>query len=117
MTITAIVPAPNLVLGYTATAYNAGTKTTGTFTPDPSLGNMQRYINGGAHTLAPPSVGVGDALSMVIQITNNATAGGIVTSGFTKVTGDPLTTTDADDFMLYITVINAFRHLAVQALQ
>lgn len=107
----------NLTVGYTATAYDNGTKSGGTFIPDPSLGNMQRAVNGGAHTLNPPSVGVGDALTMVIQYTNNASAGAITTSGFTKVGGDALTTVNGDDFLFYITVINGLSHLNVMAMQ
>lgn len=107
----------NLTAGFTATAFNAGTKTTGTFTPDPANGNLQRYINGGAHTLAPPSTGTGNSLTMVAQMTNNGSAGALTTSGFTKVTGDSLTTTNGDDFMFHITVVNGFSHLNVVALQ
>lgn len=108
--------AANLTAGYTSTAYNAGTKSSGTFTPDPANGNLQRAVNGGAHTLAPPSVGAGDAASVVIQYTNNGSAGAITTSGFTKVTGS-FTTTNGDDFMCYCTVVNGFSHLIIQALQ
>jgi hypothetical protein len=107
----------NLTAGYTSTAYNAGTKTTGTFTPDPANGNFQRAVNGGAHTLAPPSVGGGDSASMVIQYTNNGSAGTLTTSGFTKKTGDALTTVNGDDFFFHITVSNGFSHLNVVALQ
>lgn len=109
--------AANLTAGFTATAYNAGTQSSGTYTPDPDNGNFQRAVNGGAHTLAPPSATPGDSLSMIIQYTNNASAGTITTSGFTKVSGDSLTTTNGDDFMFYITVCNGFSHLAVTALQ
>lgn len=109
--------AANLTAGFTATAYDAGTKSSGTYTPDPDNGNFQRAVNGGAHTLAPPSATPGDSLSMIIQYTNNASAGTITTSGFTKVNGDALTTTNGDDFMFYITVCNGFSHLAVTALQ
>lgn len=107
----------NLTAGFTSTAFDAGTKTTGTFTPDPDNGNLQRAINGGAHILAPPSVAPGDALTMVIQYSNNGSAGVITTSGFTKVTGDAIPTTNGLEFMFYIAVINGFSHLAVTALQ
>lgn len=107
----------NFTAGYTSTAYNAGTQTTGTLTPDPANGNLQRAVNGGAHTLAPPSVGGGDALTMVIQYTNNGSAGALTTSGFTKKTGDALTTVNGDDFLFHITVINGFSHLNVVAMQ
>lgn len=104
----------DLAVGYTSTSSDQGTKTTGTFTPTFATRNIQRYINGGAHTLAPPSSGEG---TMVIQITNNGSAGAITTSGFTIVTGDSFTTTNGHDFMCYISVVNSFSHLNVVALQ
>jgi hypothetical protein len=103
----------NFTAGYTSTPYNNGTKSSGTFTIDPTLGNFQYAINGGAHTLAPPS----SACSVLIQYTNNSSAGTITTSGFTKVTGSTITTTSGDDFMFYITRCNLLSHLHVQALQ
>lgn len=102
-----------LTAGYSATPFDAGTKSSGTFTPDEANGNLQRYINGGAHTLAPPT----NNCSIVIQVTNNGSAGAITTSGFTKVTGDTLTTTNGDDYLLFITKINGFSHLHKQLLQ
>lgn len=102
----------NLTAGFTATTYDAGTQTTGTFTPDPINGNFQRAVNGGAHTLAPPS----SDCTMIIQYTNNASAGAITTSGFTKVTGS-FTTTNGDDFFAYITKCNGFSDLTIKALQ
>ena len=102
-----------LAAGYSATPYNAGTKSSGTFTPDEANGNMQYCVNGGAFTLAPPT----NNCTLIIQITNNASAGAITTSGFTKVTGTAPTTTNGDDFLGYVTKINGFSHLAWQALQ
>lgn len=102
-----------LTKGFNATEHDAGTKTTGTFTPDPADGNFQKAVNGGAHTLAPPA----STCSIVIQYTNNASAGAITTSGFTIVTGDELTTTNGHDFMFYIVRNNGFSHLNVVALQ
>lgn len=102
-----------LDVGYTATGYSAGTKSSGTYTPDPALGNMQYATNGGAHTLAPPSANC----TMIIQYTNNGSAGTITTSGFSKVTGTAPTTTNGDDFFAFITKLNGFSHLAWQALQ
>lgn len=97
----------NLTAGFTATAYDAGTKTTGTFTLDPTQGNIQRYVNGGAHTLAPPA----SDCSMVVKVTNNASAGTITTSGFTMVSGDAPPTTNAAIAVAYVTVIDGFSHL------
>ncbi|RWF66836.1 DUF2793 domain-containing protein [Mesorhizobium sp.] len=107
----------NLTKGYTATGYSAGTKSSGTFTPDPANGNFQYATNGGAHTLAPPSTGTGDSVSLVLDYTNNGSAGAITTSGFTKVSGDAFDTTNAHKFRCYITVGNAGSHLNVVALQ
>lgn len=106
----------NLAVGYTASGYNAGTKSSGTFTPDPANGNLQYAVNGGAHTLAPPSTGTGNALTLIVQYTNNGSAGAITTSGFTKVDGS-FTTTNGHDFMCYMTVLNGFSHLNIVALQ
>ena len=105
----------NVTAGYTATADNDGTKSSGTYTPAPSGGNLKRIVNGGAFTLAAPTA-AGD-YTMVIQMTNNASAGTITVSGFSKQSGDSLTTTDGDDFFLYITKINGFTSLTVQELQ
>jgi hypothetical protein len=101
-----------LTAGFAATAYNAGTKSAGTYTPDEANGNYQYAVNGGAHTLAPPT----NTCSLVIQYTNNGSAGAVTTSGFTKVSGS-FTTTDADDFMCYITKLGTFSHLNIVALQ
>lgn len=103
----------SLSKGYSGTPYNAGTfSAAGTYTPNEANGNIQYAINGGAHTLAPPT----NNTSIVIQYTNNATAGVITTSGFTRVTGS-FTTTNGDDFMCYVTKVNGFSHLHIQALQ
>lgn len=106
----------NFTAGYSATAYNAGTKSSGTFTPSPANGNLQRAVNGGAHILAVPSVGTGDSTSVIILYTNNSSAGSITTSAYSKVDGG-FTTTDGDDFLCFITVINGFSHLNIIALQ
>lgn len=106
----------NLGAGFTSTIYDAGTKSSGTFTPDPANGNAQKAVNGGAHTLAPPSTS--NFTSICLQYTNNASAGAITTSGFTKVDGSgDLTTTDGHDFLFFITKHGSFSHLAIVALQ
>lgn len=99
--------------GFAATSFNAGTKSSGTFTPDPLNGNFQHATNGGAHTLAPPSA----TCSITIEYTNNASAGAITTSGFTFVSGDALTTTNGEKFLLFITKTQSFSHLQIQRLQ
>lgn len=98
--------------GYSSTSYDAGTKSSGTFTPDAANGNLQRAVNGGAHTLAPPSTDT----TLIVQYTNNGSAGAITTSGFTKVDGS-FTTTNGDDFLCYIARVNSFTHLNIVAMQ
>lgn len=88
----------NLTKGYTTDEFDGGTQSSGTFTPDFTDEQIQKLINGGAFTLAPPS-GNG---SCWIDITNNASAGAITTSGFTKVLGDSFTTTNTDKFSCHI---------------
>ncbi len=102
-----------LTAGFAATIYDAGDQTTGTFTPDESNGNMQKAVNGGAHTLAPPS----NDCTIVIQYTNDGSAGTITTSGFTVVDGNALTTTDTDDFFFFIVNMGTFSSLTIKALQ
>ena len=90
----------NLTAGFTADSYSTiGVVSGGTVTLDPVNGNFQHYVNGGAHTLAPPSSG---NCAIFVQVTNNASAGSITTSGFTDVDGASLTTTNGDDFELYV---------------
>ena len=97
------------------TAADDGTKSSGTYTPSPVGGFYRRIINGGAFTLAAPTA-VGD-YQLTIQVTNNATAGAITLSGFSRATGDSLTTTNGDDFLLVITKINGFTLCERKALQ
>lgn len=107
---TILVPGTNIVGGFTTTSVNAGTKSSGTFTPDPLLGNIQHYVNGGAHTLAPPSA----PCTMVLQVTN-ASGGAITTSGFSLVTGDAIDTTGTRKHILQIVRTNSYSHLHVSA--
>lgn len=102
-----------LTAGFAGTPYNAGTQSSGTFTPDEANGNLQYAANGGAHTLAPPT----NNTTIIVQYTNNGSAGTVTTSGFTAVTGDTITTTDGHDFLFFITKLNGFSHLNVVALQ
>ena len=102
----------NLAAGYTATSHNAGTKASGTFTPDPTLGNFQHYVNGGAHTLAPPA----SVCSMIIEVTNSS-GGAITTSGFSLVTGDTYDSSGTKRFLFFIVKTNERSHLHVVDMQ
>lgn len=99
--------------GYHSNVYDNGTQSSGTLTLDPEESNFHKVINGGAFTLAVPA----EDCNIVLQVTNNASADTITTSGFTVVSGDSLTTTNGDDFFLTITVIDSFSRLFVEALQ
>jgi hypothetical protein len=99
----------------TASAADDGTKSSGTYTPAPSGGNFKRIVNGGAFTLAAPTA-TGD-YTLLIQVTNNGSAGAVTFSGFSKVVGDDLTTTNADDFFIAIEKCNGFTRAVVGALQ
>lgn len=99
-----------LATGFSHTPSNEGTKSSGTYTPDEADGSMQYIVNGGAFTLAPPT----NNCVIILQITNNASAGTITTSGFSAVKGDSFTTTNGDDFICTIVKINGFSSLTVQ---
>jgi hypothetical protein len=99
--------------GFKEVSHDLGTVTTGTTTPDAANGNKQHYVNGGAHTLAPPAA----SSTIEIEITNNASAGAITTSGFTKVGGDSLTTTNGHKFACCISKTQTYSYLLVTALQ
>src|SRR3990167_9542215 len=45
--------ADTLTAGYAATVVDLGTASSGTVTPNEETGNFQKYVNGGAHALAP----------------------------------------------------------------
>ena len=113
--------ADQLTAGFTAALDNDGTKSSGTYTANEDTGNTKAIVNGGAFTLAPPTADSNEAIHMQVLVTNNASAGAITTSGFTKVAGDSFDTTNGNDFLCYIDVINkggtTYSTLNVRALQ
>ncbi len=101
------------VSGVVTASHDEGTKTTGTFTPTPTSGNIKHFINGGAFTL-----GVHTApCTLILEMTNNASAGAVDTTAFTLVDGDTLTTTDGHRFVLQITITENASRLSVSAYQ
>jgi len=101
-------------IGYLATSGSLGTISSGTVTPLATTnGNFNHYTNGGAHTLAAPA----GVCTMIVEVTNSASAGAITISSFTKVTGDSLNTTNGNKFLLYITKTSSYSHLSIVALQ
>lgn len=105
----------DLTGGFTATFVNDGTKSSGTYTPTPVGGNYKSIINGGAFTLAAPTAN-GD-YDIAILVVNNASAGAVTLSGFTKTGGDSLTTTNGHSFFLNIRKLNNVKRLYIEALQ
>ena len=117
-TITATISTTDtsLTAGYTTTAVSDGTKSAAVvYTLSPAGGNMRTITNGGAFTLAAPTAS-GD-YTMVLQITNSATAGAITLSGFTRSSGSPFTTTSGSIFLAYITKIGTSKFINVAAMQ
>jgi hypothetical protein len=81
--------------GFIITPLDLGTISSGTVTPDPGDRPQQYYMNNGAHTLAPSS----NKGSYTLDIINDTgSAGAITTSGWTRFTGDPFTTTAVAKF-------------------
>lgn len=105
----------DFTVGYTFTANNIGTVSSGTTTPNPALGNYQYLSNNGAFTLAAPS----SDCAIDILVTNAGSAGTITFSGFTvgSNTGDALTTTDTNKFLISIRRINGSSLYGITALQ
>jgi hypothetical protein len=98
----------NLTVGYTTTAFDIGTVSSGTTTLALANGQIQTLTNNGAFTLAPPTA----TGSMLLQITNGASAGAITTSGFTVVRGS-FTTTEGDVFLCSVVVVGARSYLVI----
>lgn len=98
--------------GARVTPLSLGTITSGTVTPDPGDCSLQYYTNGGAHTLAPGS----NTGYILLDITNNGSAGAITTSGWTKVVGS-FNTTNGNKFRCALSVSNAGSLLTIQAMQ
>lgn len=91
--------------GFYSSIDNDGTISSGTYTPALTPSNWKSIVNGGAFTLlAPAAVSATDAYSMVVYITNSASAGALTLSGFNRVIGDTITTTSGHSFFLFITV-------------
>jgi hypothetical protein len=102
-----------LTAGFANTIHDLGTITSGTVTPDEANGNMQKMVNGGAHTLAVPA----NDCTLIVLVTNDGSAGTVTVSAFDVVDGDDLTTTSGHDFFYYITNMDSFSLLTVKALQ
>lgn len=87
----------------------------GNFTVNALLGNYQYTLNNGAFTINSPT----KDCAVDILVTNSASAGVITFSGFLvgPNTGDLLTTTNADRFIISFRRINAISTYVIKALQ
>jgi hypothetical protein len=101
--------------GATVNSSNLGTQSSGTLTPDCGRCPLQYVTNNGAFTLAAPAA---DG-SMMLLVTNGATAGTISFTGFSIPTspGDALDTTNGHKFTFTIWRINAIAGFRIAAHQ
>lgn len=99
------------------TAFDAGTFSSGTYTPDVKNGNYQFLTNNGAFAWGVPVL---DS-ALDVLVTNGASAGTITFNGSYKVatgnTGDPLDTTNGHQFLVSIRKINGVATYLIKALQ
>jgi len=89
-----------------------GTVSSGTITPEPSIGAVKTLTNGGAFTWAAPTEEGG----YVCIVTNNATAGGVTASGFDEAETSNFTTINGNKFEVCVTNIGGQQSMTVRAL-
>jgi hypothetical protein len=98
--------------GFRVTSKDLGTISSGTTTLDPGDRPLQHCVNGGAFTLAPGS----NRGSILLDITNNGSAGAITTSGWTKVVG-AFDTVNGNKFRCHASIGEGGSLLQIQELQ
>lgn len=99
--------------GARVTSKDLGAVSSGTLTLDPGDRPLQHYTNNGAHTLSPGA----NTGSLMLDITNGASAGAITLSGWSKIVGDAFTVTSGKKFRIHCSVGSAGSLLIVQAMQ
>jgi hypothetical protein len=103
-----------LTAGFAGTDDDDGTQSSGTYTPTYTGGNYKNIVNNGAFILAPQV----NTSTLLIDITNGASAGAVTVSGWTvPPTGDALTTTNGHKFKCYATFSDGTSHLHIVAMQ
>jgi len=101
-----------LLGGFTLLPFDAGTRGSGTYQPNPFNGNKQFYQNTGPHSIIPP-----DSPSNVeTEILNASGAGEITLSAFTKVIGS-FTTTVGHKFIADIRKTQNYSLIVIASLQ
>ncbi|RWP05108.1 hypothetical protein [Mesorhizobium sp.] len=107
-----------LTAGFAMSTYaNDGTKSGGaTYIPLPAAGgNMRQVSNGGPFTLAADaSAPANTSYTLILYITNVASAGAITLSGWSKSSGDPFDVTVGSTFLCYITRLGGVRTITVE---
>ena len=106
----------NLQGGAFVTSNNLGSLSGGgTLTVDCGLSPLQYFTNAGNYTIAAP---VHDG-SCMVEVINGGSAGALSFSGFTvnSNTGEPLTTTNTNKFIINISEINGVATYFIKALQ
>lgn len=106
--------AATLTKGFVDAEKDYGTLSTGSLKPAPADGNFAKLINGGAFTLQAPDAS--GSYSIVLDITNNASAGAITLTGFTKTEGDAFDTTNGHAWRCYISKGPAGTHIFKKAM-
>jgi len=93
----------------------SASQSTGNITVDSGICPLQYITNNGAYTITAPT----NDGSLILLVTNGASAGATTFSGFTvgSNTGDALTTTNTNKFKIYIDRINGTSSYTIQALQ
>jgi hypothetical protein len=107
-----------LAAGYDVTPEALGTRSSGTETLEVDADdkpNIKTLTANGAFTLAPPSTSA--SCTILLQVTNGASAGTITTSGFTIVNGDAYETTSGNDYFFHVKKVGSFTSLTIEALQ
>jgi hypothetical protein len=107
-----------MTAGIDSDAQALGTITSGTVTLEvDAVGkeNFKTLTANGAFTLAPPSTS--SSCTILLQVTNGASAGTITTSGFTIVNGDAYETTSGNDYFFHVKKVGSFTSLTIEALQ
>lgn len=101
--------------GFTTTAADDGTKSSGTYKPVVTTNNIRRVVNGGAVTFAAPDA-AGD-YTLLLQVTNNASAGAWTFTGFAAPEVSAFTTVNGAAFNFLVAKLNGKVSLDVRALQ
>ncbi|MBW6506171.1 MAG: hypothetical protein K0B00_05390 [Rhodobacteraceae bacterium] len=102
--------------GYTVTAVDDGSKSSGTYAPTVAGGNVKKITNDGAFSLVRATSSADYALTVLIV--NGATAGAItLPATWTVIKGDAFTTTEGHVFAAHILKIGTYYRISVEAFQ